>query len=73
MTDRRETDQLLRELHAARLEGQLQRMCAVFAEDAVLRIAGTSEGKPIAIAATGIEEIRAVACDAGKGLQAHRI
>lgn len=58
MTDRRETDQLLRELHAARLEGQLPRMCAVFAEDAVLRIAGTSEGKPIAIAATGIEEIR---------------
>lgn len=58
MTDRRDTDQLLRELHAARVEGQLQRLCAVFAEDATFRIAGTSEGKPIAIAATGIEEIR---------------
>jgi ketosteroid isomerase-like protein len=58
VTDRRDTDQLLRELHAARVEGQLQRLCAVFAEDATFRIAGTSEGKPIAIAATGIEEIR---------------
>jgi ketosteroid isomerase-like protein len=58
VTDRRDTDQLLRELHAARIDGQLARLCAVFAEDAVFRIAGTSEGKPIAIAATGIEEIR---------------
>jgi len=58
VTDRRDTDQLLRELHAARVEGQLQRLCAVFAEDATFRIAGTSEGKPIAITATGIEEIR---------------
>ncbi len=58
MTDRRDTDQLLRELHAARIDGQLARLCAVFAEDAVFRIAGTSEGKPITIAATGIEEIR---------------
>jgi ketosteroid isomerase-like protein len=58
VTDRRDTEQLLRELHAARVAGQLQRLCAVFAEDAAFRIAGTSEGKPIAIAATGIEEIR---------------
>jgi ketosteroid isomerase-like protein len=58
VTDRRDTDQLLRELHAARVAGQLQRLCAVFAEDATFRIAGTSEGKPIAIAATGIEQIR---------------
>jgi ketosteroid isomerase-like protein len=58
LTDRRDTDQLLRELHAARIDGQLARLCAVFAEDAVFRIAGTSEGKPIAIAASGLEEIR---------------
>jgi ketosteroid isomerase-like protein len=56
--DRRDTDQLLRELHAARIEGQLARLCAVFAEDAAFRIAGSSEGRPIAIAASGLEEIR---------------
>ena len=48
----------MHELHAARREGHLERMCAVFADDAALRIAGTSEGKPIAIAATGLAEIR---------------
>ena len=58
MTDRRDTDQLLRELHAARIDGQLARLCAVFADDATFRIAGSSEGKAIAIAASGLEEIR---------------
>lgn len=58
MTDRGDTDQLLRELHAARVAGQLPRLCAVFAEDATFRIAGTSEGKAIAIAASGMDEIR---------------
>jgi ketosteroid isomerase-like protein len=58
VTDRRDTDQLLRELHAARIEGQLARLCAVFAQDATFRIAGSSEGKAIAIAASGLDEIR---------------
>lgn len=58
MTDRHDTDQLLRELHAARIDGQLARLCAVFAEDATFRIAGSSEGKAIAIAASGLDEIR---------------
>lgn len=58
MTDRGDIDQLLRELHAARIDGQLARMCAVFAEDATFRIAGSSEGKAIALAASGLNEIR---------------
>jgi ketosteroid isomerase-like protein len=58
VTDRRDTDQLLRELHAARIDGQLARLCAVFADDATFRIAGSSEGKAIAIAASGLDEIR---------------
>ena len=58
MTDRGNIEQLLRELHAARIDGQLARMCAVFAEDATFRIAGSSEGKAIAIAASGLDEIR---------------
>jgi ketosteroid isomerase-like protein len=57
MTDRT-IEQLLRQLHATRIEGQLDSLCALFADQASLRIAGTSDGKPIAIAATGIDAIR---------------
>ena len=58
MTDRPQVEQLVRELHTARLEGDLQRLCALYADEARLRIAGSSDGKPIAIAAIGIAEIR---------------
>ena len=58
MTDRLQVEQLVRELHAARLEGNFERLCALYADEARLRIAGSTDGKPIAIAATGIEEIR---------------
>lgn len=58
MTDRLAVEQLVRELHAARLAGDLERVCALYSEDARLRIAGTTDGKPIAIAASGIAEIR---------------
>jgi len=58
MTDRAQVEQLVRELHAARLEGNLERLCGLYSEEARLRIAGTSDGKPMAVAATGIAEIR---------------
>jgi len=58
MTERLQVEQLVRELHAARLEGNFERLCALYADEARLRIAGSTDGKPIAIAATGIEEIR---------------
>ena len=58
MTDRLQIEQLVRELHMARLEGNLDRLCALYADEARLRIAGSTDGKPIAIAAIGIAEIR---------------
>jgi hypothetical protein len=58
MTDRQQIEQLVRELHMARLEGNLERLCALYADEARLRIAGSTDGKPIAIAAIGIAEIR---------------
>ena len=58
MTERRQVEELVRELHAARLEGSLERLCACFSPDARLRIAGSSDGKPIAIGASGISQIR---------------
>ena len=58
MTDRSQVEKLVKELHAARVEGDLERLCAVFAPDARLRIAGSSDGKPIAIDASRIARIR---------------
>jgi len=58
MTDRGQVEHLLRELHTARLEADLERLCRLFASDARLRIAGARDGKPIAISASGIAQIR---------------
>jgi ketosteroid isomerase-like protein len=58
MTDRAQVEHLIKELHAARLQGDLERLCKVFAADARLRIAGSSDGKPIAIDASRIARIR---------------
>jgi ketosteroid isomerase-like protein len=51
-------EQLLHELYAARTSGDLERLCRLFAADAAFKIAGSSDGKPIAIAAQGEREIR---------------
>jgi ketosteroid isomerase-like protein len=59
MTQRLEIEKLLRELYAARVEGQLDRLCALFSVQASFKIVGASEGKPIAITARGSGEIRA--------------
>ena len=58
MSDRSQVEQLVKELHAARLAGDLERLCRVFSPNARLRIAGSSDGKPIAIDASRIARIR---------------
>lgn len=58
MTDRVQIDRLLRELYAARIAGDLDGVCRIFADDAKLEIAGASQSNPIAISATGASEIR---------------
>src|ERR1700758_3572414 len=58
MTERLKVEDLLRGLHTARLEGNLDRLCALFSSDAHMRIQGTSDGKPISIAANGVDQIR---------------
>ena len=40
------------------MDGPLDRLCSLFAPDLRFRIAGTSAGKPIAIAAQGMEAVR---------------
>jgi ketosteroid isomerase-like protein len=58
MSDRLRTEQLIRSLHAARMAGQLDELCRLFAPDAHFRVAGSSAGKPVAISAHGAEQIR---------------
>lgn len=57
--NRLEFEKLLSELHSARTEGRLDALCALFAPQATFKIAGASEGKPIAIVAQGSAEVRA--------------
>ena len=68
MTDRSQVEQLVKELHAARLAGDLERLCRVFSPDARLRIAGSSDGKPIAIDASRIAAHPTLAFDSGEDL-----
>jgi ketosteroid isomerase-like protein len=56
--DRIAIERILQQLYAARLAGQLDPLCELFSPEARFRISGTSSGKPIAIAADGIGEIR---------------
>jgi ketosteroid isomerase-like protein len=58
MTDRLQVERLVRELHDARVAGELERLCRVFAADARLRIAGSGDGKRIALDASGLSAIR---------------
>lgn len=57
--NRLEFEKLLSDLHSARTEGWLDPLCALFTPQATFKIAGASEGKPIAIVAEGSAEIRA--------------
>jgi ketosteroid isomerase-like protein len=58
MTGRHEIDGLIRELYAARSQGDLDGVCAIFADDAQWRIAGASHGSPVAVLAQGGNQIR---------------
>ena len=55
---RAEFEKLLSKLYAARAAGELEPLCALFAADALFKISGSSDGKPIAISARGTEEVR---------------
>ena len=56
--DRLAVERLLEELYAARVAARLDALCDLFCADARFRLSGSSDGKPIAIAAQGIGEIR---------------
>jgi len=58
MIDRLVYEHLLTELHTARIDGPLDRLCALFAPDVQFRIAGASDGKPISINAQGSDAVR---------------
>src|SRR5690242_13500911 len=58
MTDRIATEQLLHNLYAARLHGDLDGVCGTFTPDAVFRIAGASYAGPMTMTAHGVGQIR---------------
>ena len=58
MADRRETEELLRGLYAARSRGDLEGVCSAFARDVRFEIAGASNGGILAMTAHGVAELR---------------
>jgi ketosteroid isomerase-like protein len=58
VTERAAAERIVRELHMARVNGDLAGMCRLFAEDGRFEIAGASADKPIAIRAQGLAEFR---------------
>jgi ketosteroid isomerase-like protein len=58
VTERAVAERIIRELHAARIGGDLAGMCRLFADDGRFEIAGASADKPIAIRAEGLAEFR---------------
>jgi ketosteroid isomerase-like protein len=59
MTGRAEIEQLLLELYAARMRGDLTALCAKFADDAHFQVAGASNNaSPVAMKAVGNSQFR---------------
>lgn len=58
MSERVEIEHLLHELYAARARGDLDALCACFAMDAVLEIAGASQSSPLSMTVSGVEKYR---------------
>jgi len=58
VTERLAAERMVRELHSARIGGDLAAMCRLFADNGRFEIAGASADKPIAIRANGLTEFR---------------
>jgi ketosteroid isomerase-like protein len=58
MTERGAVERIVRQLHQARIAGDLAGMCLLFAERGRFEILGASADKPIAIRAEGIDAFR---------------
>jgi len=58
ITNRLEIDRLLRELYAARIRGDLEAVCRIFANDAKFQIAGPSHATPVSVSSVGIDQFR---------------
>ena len=58
MTERAAAERIVRELHMARVNGDLAGMCRLFANEGRFEIAGASADKPISIRAQGLTEFK---------------
>ncbi|HEV7610451.1 MAG TPA: nuclear transport factor 2 family protein [Steroidobacteraceae bacterium] len=58
MTERVVAERMIRQVHSARVGGDLAALCRLFADQGRFEIVGASADKPIAIRATSIDELR---------------
>jgi ketosteroid isomerase-like protein len=60
MTDRGETEKLLKEAYAARKRGDVDGVCACFAENPTFTMAGSQQASPIAVCCTDGNALRSM-------------
>ena len=60
MTDRNQTEKLLKEAYAARKRGDVEGVCACFAENQTFTMAGSQQTSPIAVRCTEDNAFRAM-------------
>ncbi len=58
MTERAAVERIVRELHMARVSGDLAGLCRLFADTGRFEIAGASADKPISIRAQGLADFK---------------
>jgi ketosteroid isomerase-like protein len=58
VTERAAVERIVRDLHMARVSGDLAGMCRLFADTGSFEIAGASADKPISIRAQGLAEFK---------------
>ncbi|MHB8721124.1 MAG: nuclear transport factor 2 family protein, partial [Steroidobacteraceae bacterium] len=58
MAERAVAERMVRQVHAARVGGDLPALCRLFADQGRYEIVGASSDKPIAIRTTSIAELR---------------
>ena len=57
MNERQQIEDLLEEIYAARMRGDIETIRCLFAKDATFRMAGSAAASPIAVSTQGHEEV----------------
>jgi ketosteroid isomerase-like protein len=58
MSSRSDVERIMRDAYAARLRGDIDAICRIFADNATFQMAGTHNASPVAIRSDGVSQFR---------------